>query len=397
VSGARARTSNIASARDKDCILALVSLTTGASSHLHFFYQNGSVCSSLLVYFRLSLAPARLIETLRPTSVVLWIGLRQGISPNTSNRDASKPVLSGGVELADTSEITMKSGDRKLQDAGQDPGLTASFPYDRMTVERFRKSFPRARWSDDRKAWFVPGKTAARRFNRWLEQESAQTDVHADAKGRDDYVFEPIVSRYLRIYEDRLEVVTPYSRTIVQQMRDIPFAAWDADRRVWTIPYRSYEQLRRRWRQIEEAAQRNESDARKKRRMEERGSEKEQIARARATERRRRRYPLDADDLPPFGQPVMTSAYGNVVFLGSEGEVVDPEELPRLYGDLPIEGAYIWGRWRPATLEELVKSWPSQSGGRADRQIWWRPTLDELRIARKAAARRERQRSGATD
>lgn len=34
-------------------------------------------------------------------------------------------------------------------------GALASFPYDRMTVERFRKSIPSARWSDELKAWFV--------------------------------------------------------------------------------------------------------------------------------------------------------------------------------------------------------------------------------------------------
>lgn len=38
-----------------------------------------------------------------------------------------------------------------------------SFPFDRMTVQRFRQEFPRARWSDRRKAWLVPGKTALRR------------------------------------------------------------------------------------------------------------------------------------------------------------------------------------------------------------------------------------------
>lgn len=126
-------------------------------------------------------------------------------------------------------------------------GAPASFPYDRITVERFRKSFPRARWSDELKAWFVPGKTAARRFNRWMEQELAGSSVHADARGRDAFAFDPIVSTYLRVHQDRLEVKTPYSRSVVTVMRDVPFASWDRDRRVWTLPYRSYEQLHRRW------------------------------------------------------------------------------------------------------------------------------------------------------
>ena len=46
------------------------------------------------------------------------------------------------------------------------PGAKASFDYDRIRVERFRATFPRARWDDVEKAWFVPGKTAERRLAR---------------------------------------------------------------------------------------------------------------------------------------------------------------------------------------------------------------------------------------
>jgi hypothetical protein len=102
------------------------------------------------------------------------------------------------------------------------PGVAAAFPYDRMTVERFRKTFPRARWNDDLKAWLVPGKTAARRFDRWLEREHSQTETHADTKGRDAFVFDPIASKYLRRLDSHLEVVTPYSRTVVDEMRQVP-------------------------------------------------------------------------------------------------------------------------------------------------------------------------------
>ena len=34
---------------------------------------------------------------------------------------------------------------------------TVSFPLDRMSVARFRETFPRARWSDALQAWTVPG------------------------------------------------------------------------------------------------------------------------------------------------------------------------------------------------------------------------------------------------
>ena len=55
-----------------------------------------------------------------------------------------------------------------VEDEGPDGGDLAavSFAFDRMTVQRFREAFPRARWSDRRKAWIVPGKAARRRIDR---------------------------------------------------------------------------------------------------------------------------------------------------------------------------------------------------------------------------------------
>jgi hypothetical protein len=284
--------------------------------------------------------------------------------------------------------------DSKASSNGKDRcGATAVFPYDRMTVERFRTTFPRARWNDDLKAWFVPGKTAARRFDQWLERERSQTQIYADLKGRDAFAFDPTISKYLRRLDDHLEVVTPYSRTVVDEMREVPFASWDSDRHVWTVPYRSYDALRRRWSRIEEAAKRNEPEERRKRREANRGSENERAARARATERRRRRYPVDPENLPPFGRPVMTSAYGVVVFIGCDGEPADPEILLTFYPDVPASADAVWGQWRTATLAELVKTWPSRAGSKIDDVIWRQPTIEELRVARKAASGRERQRS----
>ncbi|WFU11948.1 hypothetical protein QA646_26600 (plasmid) [Rhizobium sp. CB3090] len=289
----------------------------------------------------------------------------------------------------------MKSGEEKSTKTDDRPGATATFPYDRMTVERFRKSFPRARWSDDLKAWFVPGKTASRRFDRWLEREAAAADAYADIKGRDAYAFDPILSKYLLVQDDRLEVRTPYSRTVVDEMREVPFASWDADNRVWSIPYRSYEDLRRRWGRIEAAARRNEPEERKRRQAERRGSEEERASRARAAERRRRRHPLRPDQLPPLDRPVMTRAYGIVVFTGFDGELVEPETLRSFYAGFPQNDDYIWGRWRPGTFDELVKTWPSRPSSQPDNDaLWWQPTLAELRVARKSARALERRRTG---
>ena len=59
-------------------------------------------------------------------------------------------------------QITSASDSREVDAA------LARFPFDRMTAQRFRQTFPRARWSDRLQAWTVPGKTARRRIDRWL-------------------------------------------------------------------------------------------------------------------------------------------------------------------------------------------------------------------------------------
>src|SRR3954468_7364311 len=89
-------------------------------------------------------------------------------------------------------------------------GATAAFPYDRMTVERFREAFPRARWRDDLGAWFVPGKRAERRLTAWMSRAWTGVLAHADQRGRDAFTFEPIKSPYLEVADD-LVVRTPYS------------------------------------------------------------------------------------------------------------------------------------------------------------------------------------------
>ena len=93
---------------------------------------------------------------------------------------------------------------------GERVGAHARFPYDRELVRRFKKAFPRARWREEG-AWFVPGVRATRRLERWMTRELDAIDRHADAKGRDDFEFDPLTSDYLEIGDD-LTVRTPWSR-----------------------------------------------------------------------------------------------------------------------------------------------------------------------------------------
>jgi hypothetical protein len=288
----------------------------------------------------------------------------------------------------------VEESDDNLTEPVQDmSGAVVTFPYDRMTVERFRQIFPRARWSDERKSWFVPGKTAARRIDRWLAHEADLVAIHADNKGRDAFAFDPISSPYLEIADD-LRIRTPYSGTVLKELREIPWTSWDDELHAWRIPFRSYEELRQRWPKIQQAAQDAEPEARKRRREAERNSEAGKSARLRATERRRHRYPVLAEDLPPVGRAVATEQYGVVIFTGISGELVEPPELSALYTHVKAGRDYIWAYWRSATLAELIKTWPARRAAGSSELCrgWWQPTLVELRLARRNARSSERRK-----
>jgi hypothetical protein len=272
-------------------------------------------------------------------------------------------------------------------------GATTDLPHDRMTVARFREAFPRARWSDRLNAWFVPGRTAESRIGRWLAEMEAEADAFADEKGRDAFAFDPIESRYLEAMPAVIQIRTPYSRTVVNEIRGIPFARWDGDRRLWTIPYRSFEELRRRWPAIEAAAERNEPEARRARRDAIKGTEEDDASKARIRERRRKRYPVSADDGPPFECAISTHV-GVVFFTGTDGELADPATVSAFYFPAGNGEEYVWASWRSGSLEELVTTWPARTPPRQDEldRGWWLPTLDELRIARRDAKSRRRAR-----
>lgn len=272
-----------------------------------------------------------------------------------------------------------------LEENRSKSGADVTFSFDRITVDDFRRRFPRARWSDTRKAWFVPGRTASRRIGRWLAELEAEADAHADAKGRDAFDFDPIESPYLQLGKAGFRIRTPYSKTVVDELREIRFARWDGELKIWHVPFRSYEDLRSHWPAIEAAARRNEPDERKRRAEARKGTEEETRSKLRSAERKKRRYPLPSDDLPPIGRPVAIF-YGVVVFVEITGELVDPEVVAEFYPGVTED--HVWGLWRAPTLEELVRTWPSKDTPRGG-QEWWLPTIEELRPARRAARSRE--------
>ncbi|SDD63888.1 hypothetical protein [Belnapia rosea] len=281
------------------------------------------------------------------------------------------------------------------QGAGDDaPGATAAFPYDRMTVERFREAFPRARWRDDLGAWFVPGARAERRLTAWMGREWSGVLAYADQRGRDAFAFEPMSSPYLEV-ADGFVVRTPYSRAVIAELRAVPWAQWDPALKAWRVPFRSVEELRRRWPAIEEAARLAEPEERRKREESRKASPEHAERRAEAAERRRRRYPVPEDAQPPLGRVLMTHA-GCVMFEAINGELAEPEVAARFYPGVTAGSAVlIWAAWRRPSHAELVQAWPAHTPPSPSdlARGWWQPTIEVLREERRRAASLERAKA----
>ncbi|WP_338663499.1 hypothetical protein VQH23_25535 [Pararoseomonas sp. SCSIO 73927] len=283
----------------------------------------------------------------------------------------------------------------KQRDAGDGPpGATAAFPYDRMTVERFREAFPQARWREDLGAWFVPGTRAERRLTAWMGREWTGVLAYADERGRDAFTFEPIESPYLEA-ADALVVRTPYSRAVIAELREVPWARWDPASRAWQVPFRSLEALRRHWPAIEAAARQAEPEERRKRREARATAPEDGERRAEAAERRRKRYPVPEQALPPTDRVLMTHV-GSVVFEAVTGEPVEPALAARFYPAVAAApAALVWASWRRPEHEELVRAWPARTPPGPDELArgWWQPTIEVLREERRGAASRERARA----
>ena len=268
------------------------------------------------------------------------------------------------------------------------PGVLVAMPFDRALLARFKESFPTARWRRKLRRWFVPGTTAEQRADAWIAREISALDAYGDDKGRDAYAFEPLESRYLEAAPEALVVRTPYSRTVVDTLRTIPFAAWAPEIRVWRVPWRSYEALKEVWGAIEEAAAANEPEARRARREAARDP-------AAAAERRRRRHPVPRADPPPLGAAVETASAGVVVFEALDDAVVEDTAALAHYPAITVPGPLVWAWWRMPTFVELVETVPAAAADAPGRG-WWPATragLEERRRRLRETARAQKTRA----
>ena len=262
------------------------------------------------------------------------------------------------------------------------PAAFVRFPYDRALVKRFRASFPRGRWREDR--WVVPGVRARTRLDAWVAQASAALPRHGDERGRDALAFEPIDSPVATVGDDGIVVRTPYAREIVAALRRVPFASWDPDQRLWRVPLRSVEELRRELPGIEAATGRR-IEAERRKVAGEPPPPREPEEKLRASARRRKRYPVPVGEPPPVDAPVATRL-GVVVFTETAGELVEPDVAPAF--PFVLGGDHVWATWRPPLWRELrrLRGEPEDPGAQA--RGWWRPEDAEIDEAFDRARRR---------
>jgi len=262
-------------------------------------------------------------------------------------------------------------------------------PHDRMTVERFREAFPRARWSERRKAWFVPGRTAEKRISRWLAEIEAEAEAFADDKGRDAFAFDPIESRYLKAGTAALLIRTPYpKRSSPKSARSVTPARTLID--VCGACLTGHTSISGTDGRLSKASPLEVS------RRQERSDEKRsvELKKTRLPRRGAGSEAASAIRFPPIRYrscPGNFHPYRRYRLCRSGRGIADAETVHAFYFPPDAGRDYVWVAWRTGKLEELVTAWPAPSGSTAEERHrgWYLPTLDELRVARRDARSRE--------
>jgi hypothetical protein len=226
-----------------------------------------------------------------------------------------------------------------------------------------------------------------------MSREWSGVLAHADQRGRDAFAFEPITSPYLEV-ADGFVVRTPYSRTVIAELRSVPWARWDPASKAWRVPFRSFEELRRRWPAIEDAARQAEPEERRKR---EEG----------------RKAPLSTgtgEPRPPSVAEAVSRAGGCTAATrpraddpcGMRGVRGGHRRACRARGRRPLlprcrrrTRRADLGGLAQASHAELVRLGPhGHAPGPADlARGWWQPTIEVLREERRRAASLERARA----
>lgn len=134
----------------------------------------------------------------------------------------------------------------EYKQGGEVKGATATFPRDLEAVRQLKHAFPKIFWSRRGGGWYLVGKTAARRLERWADEHLPTGDAYDGDKMHDEETIEPLelphgsqYAKAARVYS----ILTPYDEELVETIKGIPRAAWHAKKRRWEVPVTSRREL----------------------------------------------------------------------------------------------------------------------------------------------------------
>lgn len=236
-----------------------------------------------------------------------------------------------------------------------DGGVAVAFPLDDDRNQRFKATFPRARWSIERREWIVPGVRAPQRVERWVaeELEVERQKQLEEERARDALAFDPLPeSPWLSVGLDGIYVRTPYHPEIVRMLKMMG-GVWRLDEGAWRMPFISRGRLTTALPEIDRLAlnaaaeaerQRAEDAARKAKEDEKRERERAQqraerrekvLDRARTQPPRplRREYLVPRENAPKHHLELQSLGDNEYQELRRSGQAVSP----------PCWVAQIWG------------------------------------------------------
>ena len=235
-------------------------------------------------------------------------------------------------------------------------GAIIAFPKDGVVLQSLKKTFPKARWDQGRRAWHVPGVRAYKRSLAWVEDIS---DVVAN---REAAALEALAvaretapkSKYVWYHERGATVATPYSDRIVEICRSLD-GAFDRSKTAWEIPATRSADLVAFIGEIDRIAttidlrETERKAAEQARYLSELTARKEKHA-----ERCSSRYVELCDRVPSIGAVLRFG--GRTIVVESHGKRWRADEnLSSVGGPVGVEGQWVcYIYFRPATSDEIT-------------------------------------------
>ena len=114
-------------------------------------------------------------------------------------------------------------------------GVAVVFPYDKELIASLKKTFPHARWDSRYKRWLIPGKTADKGVDRWIETLTPALAEREYSIQNALFELAGIESKRVTRGRDHLILRVPYHPELVALISAFVGATWDSDDKTWSV------------------------------------------------------------------------------------------------------------------------------------------------------------------